>query len=337
MIGFCGNLSIGQDASNGQTIKTRNVYSEIKKERPQLSIEIIDTYKIHKNPVFEMLRLYLVASQAASMVILPAQSAISILAVILFLVRKEKDTHYIVIGGWLPELLEKKKWLLNRVSEYKGIYVETKSMYDQLSRLGLGNVYVLPNFKPLKLRKEEGKHTPYKFCTFSRISKEKGIELAVQAIKRIKRDHPELPIELDIYGKPDDDYLVSFDLMRKEFPSFITYKGILPSELAESVLSDYYALLFPTYYAGEGFPGTVIDAYSAGLPVLASDWKYNSEVVEDGVTGFIYNAKDLDALVTVIEYSINNDEEIKGMRRVCKERVRQYLPDNAMKEFFTLL
>jgi glycosyltransferase involved in cell wall biosynthesis len=49
------------------------------------------------------------------------------------------------------------------------------------------------------------------------------------------------------------------------------------------VLRDYFALLFPIYYIGEGFAGTAIDAFSAGVPVIASDWKYNSEVIKEGI------------------------------------------------------
>ena len=47
-------------------------------------------------------------------------------------------------------------------------------------------------------------------------------------------------------------------------------------------------MIFPTYYVGEGFPGTIIDAFSSGIPDIATDWRYNSEIVQNGKTGYIY-------------------------------------------------
>ncbi len=37
-----------------------------------------------------------------------------------------------------------------------------------------------------------------------------------------------------------------------------------------------------------GFAGTLIDAMAAGVPVIASNWKYNPEIVIENVTGRIY-------------------------------------------------
>ncbi|MFR3494185.1 MAG: glycosyltransferase [Blautia sp.] len=56
-------------------------------------------------------------------------------------------------------------------------------------------------------------------------------------------------------------------------PQYIRYKGMVPFNQSTEVLKNYDALLFPTYYEGEGFAGTIIDAFAAGLPVIASDWK----------------------------------------------------------------
>lgn len=51
--------------------------------------------------------------------------------------------------------------------------------------------------------------------------------------------------------------------------------------------NSYFVLLFPTYYENEGFARTLIDAYSAEVPVIVTDRRYNSELVTDKM-GFIY-------------------------------------------------
>jgi hypothetical protein len=54
------------------------------------------------------------------------------------------------------------------------------------------------------------------------------------------------------------------------------------------VLKDYFALLFPTHFYTEGIPGTVIDAYAAGIPVISAKWESYSDVIDEGVTGIGY-------------------------------------------------
>ena len=65
-----------------------------------------------------------------------------------------------------------------------------------------------------------------------------------------------------------------FNELKSTFPSYIKYGGLVPFDKSVEVLKNYFALLFPTYYEGEGFAGTLLDAMAAGVPVVASDWRY---------------------------------------------------------------
>ena len=82
-----------------------------------------------------------------------------------------------------------------------------------------------------------------------------------------------------------------FDELKDSFSACVHYGGLVPFYKSVEVLKNYFALLFPTYYEGEGFAGTLIDALAAGVPVIASDWRYNPEIVEDGMTGKIHKTQ----------------------------------------------
>lgn len=43
----------------------------------------------------------------------------------------------------------------------------------------------------------------------------------------------------------------------------------------------------PTHYFTEGLPGSIVDAYISGIPVIVTRWKHATEFVDDGETGFI--------------------------------------------------
>lgn len=113
--------------------------------------------------------------------------------------------------------------------------------------------------------------------------REKGIEDAVNVVRTINDRMRFHAVSLDIYGQVDSSPIEWFDKLQKTFPSFVKYGGLVYFEKSVDVLKEYFALLFLTYYEREGFDGTLIDAYSAGGPVIASDWKYNSELVNEDV------------------------------------------------------
>ena len=62
---------------------------------------------------------------------------------------------------------------------------------------------------------------------------------------------------------------------------FVEYKGVANYNQTVDVLKNYFALLFPTYFHGEGFAGCIIDAFFAGIPIIATDWLYNKDIVKD--------------------------------------------------------
>ena len=112
---------------------------------------------------------------------------------------------------------------------------------------------------------------------------------------------------------------------------------MVPFNQSTEVLKNYDALLFPTYYEGEGFAGTIIDAFAAGLPVIASDWKYNSEIIKQGITGMITKTHSISELKNAI-LSINSDvEKWNFMRKNCISEAKMYLPANAMKKLIDIV
>lgn len=127
----------------------------------------------------------------------------------------------------------------------------------------------LPELKPLPL------------CTFSRVMKEKEIEDVVNAVKTVNEHFGRTVYTLDIYGQVDSAQTEWFNELKSIFPSYIKSGEPVPFDKSVEVLKNCFALLFPTYYEGEGFAGTLLDAVAAGVPVIASDWRYNPEIVNE--------------------------------------------------------
>jgi glycosyltransferase involved in cell wall biosynthesis len=338
-IGVCGHFGNNHNLLNGQTVKTKVLTEELERILGKNNVKIVDTYNWKKNPFSLFINCYTLSKKCKNIVVLPAQGGIKVLIPLFLLLNIifKKKLHYVVIGGWLPKLLENNKKLKNKIAKFDGVYVETNSMIKSLQSLGLENVIYLPNFKRLKILSEKeliySTEGPYKLCTFSRVLKEKGIEDAIEIVKEVNEKFKKVVYTLDIYGQVDENYVDRFEQLKKQLPNYISYKGIVNYDDSVNVLKNYFALLFPTYYKGEGFAGTILDGYAAGIPVIATDWQYNSEIINNKKDGLIYNHKKLEQLRKILISIYSDPSIINNMKRNCLNRAYEYLPEVVIKDF----
>ena len=266
-----------------------------------------------------------------NVVVVPAYKGIQLFAFLIAIVHHFTNTkyHYAVVGGWLPSYINKHNLLAKRLHLFDGIYVETNTTKRALENKGYKNIYLMPNSKELEPVKDcnYSVQFPLRLCTFSRVGEDKGIFEAAQVIKHINTLKGETILTLDIYGPIKTEDQQWFESNRSTLPEYIKYKGVVPFDKSVEVLKDYFMLLFPTKAYTEGVPGTIIDAYAAGLPVLASRWESFTDVIEDGITGIGFEFGNLDEMKHILEDIISNPQVITNMRTACVNKSRNYLPE----------
>ena len=296
----------------------------------------IDTHggaKSLPSVVFQMIKAFI---KCDNIIIFPAHNGIKIFVPLCNSINVffHRRLHYVVIGGWLTEFLKKRKNLTKALMSFDGIYVETNTMRKALEIQGFNNVYVMPNFKDLNILKESElvypNTEPYSLCTFSRVMKEKGIEDAVNAVKTVNEHFGRTVYTLDIYGQVDSAQTEWFNELENTFPSYIKYGGLVPFDKSVEVLKNYFALLFPTYYEGEGFAGTLLDAMAAGVPVVASDWRYNSEIVNEK-NGYVYPVHDNYAFIDTLINVGNNLDLLLSKKPSCLKEAEKYRAENVIQ------
>lgn len=341
-IGVCAHLGIGIQLLDGQVIKSCTFLNEMSRIYGQKEVSFCDTRNWQRHPLQLILNCIKLARECKNIVILPAEHGVQVFSVmfVLFKAIFNFKLHYVVVGGWLPELLVRKHWLKFWLKKFDCIYVELHSMRVKLNTMGLNNVYemVTPNYRKFELLTEHqipnSSVWQGQFCYYSRIVKEKGIEDAVTAIENSLN---EKNVHLDIYGQIDAQYKETFNQICIAKEKFVTYKGIIPFGKSLDVLKNYTAVLFPTYYDGEGFAGIFIDAMAAGLPIVASDWHANSEIIKDMDNGMVFAVHDVVKLQNSIEKLVNSPELVLQMKKNCLTEVVKYEPDNVLKVFIKQL
>lgn len=325
-----GHFAFGKELSNGQTVKTKIVASELERRFGCNQVMKIDTHGGWKSLLRLPFWTFSALRNARNVVILPAQNGLRTIVPLLSFWNLffRRRLHYAVVGGWLAPFLTKRKLLKKQLSRFAGIYVETGTMRSMLEAMGLRNAVVMPNCKDLTVLEEDAlavsDEEPYRLCTFSRVMREKGIEDAVAAVTAVNALAGRTVYTLDIYGQVDEAQREWFDHLQKGFLGDIRYGGVIPFRRSVETLNGYFALLFPTYYDGEGFAGTVIDAFFAGVPVVASDWKYNPELIREGETGRLFPARDIAALTQILREIGTDAEAWNRLKGNCLAEAKKY-------------
>lgn len=342
-VSVLGHFGAGETLLNGQTVKTEIITEELQRRFGREQVLRIDTHGGWKTLVKVPFQTISALKNSKNILIFPAQNGLRIYAPLLSFFRhffKGRKLHYIVIGGWLPQFLTKRNGLAKALKNFDGIYVETGTMKSALEARGFENVFVMPNCKKLTVLSENElvypQGVPYKLCTFSRVMREKGIEDAVKTVTAVNQSFGRTVFSLDIYGQVDENQTEWFGALQRTFPDYIRYGGLISFDKSVETLKEYFALLFPTYYEGEGFAGTLIDAYSAGVPVIASDWKYNTELVNENV-GYVYKTRDNAALAELLSTVATNPTLILKKKNACLYEVKKYQIENAVSILLNLI
>ncbi len=126
----------------------------------------------------------------------------------------------------------------------------------------------------------------------------KGLEVLLDAIRRLPANAPSIHFRI-IGGFENEEYrnamlqlVVQYQL--KDRVTFTGFTNDIPKALA-----DLDGMILPSLY-GEGMPMVVLEALSAGVPVIATKVEGTPEVVRDGVEGFLAEPRDPQSLMDAI-------------------------------------
>jgi glycosyltransferase involved in cell wall biosynthesis len=326
-----GHFSSNKIDYGGQTIKTKNVLKGLLENFPKKQISTFDYSNIKFYNFFLFLKFFYFIIFSKYIVVLPGKNALFFLLKFIFRFSLlSKKTHYITIGGWLPNFIQNKPYTKKSLMKLSKIYLETESIYNKMLDFGFSNVEIMTNFKylePVNLVKDQNIDKFFTLCTFSRVTKSKGILEAIEIISKANSMFSNV-FKLHIYGQISDDFIDEF-FSNLSKNTLIEYRGIVEPNKSVNTLKTYDGLLFPTKYEGEGFPGTILDAFASGLPVIASNFKYNSELIKDNYNGFLFNT--VEEAVKILSWIIENPKDYTTMKLNALKSYNKFSPENSLR------
>ena len=325
---FIGPMNLGKVPTAGDSVKNQLFLDRFLQVFDK--VYTIDTADWRKKPLilFKLIGVILLHPKAKVIISANPGSADKLIRIVRQL-GFHNDFFYWVVGGSFHTMIREGRFSVMNYSFLKGIFVQGQSMVNSLRDNGLNNAVYVPNSKMINHygKKELNKDRKTHFVFLSRIEEYKGCTDIINAVDILNQSGYAGKFDLVFYGRMSEDVLYAklFNGMVSERED-VEYRGLLNLRETKNYdeLAKYDVMLFPTYWHGEGFPGIVIDAFISSMPIIASDWNLNKEVIEEGRTGWIIPPHDVDALAERMKYVINNREEVQRMSIFCRKRAAQY-------------
>ncbi|PCJ61030.1 MAG: glycosyl transferase family 1 [Rhodospirillaceae bacterium] len=133
-----------------------------------------------------------------------------------------------------------------------------------------------------------------------RLSPEKGIGTLLDAWQG-------LDVPLRVIGEGP----LLEEARRRKGPA-VTVSGAVAKEDVAAAMARAAFLVLPSQWY-EGFPMVLVEAFRAGLPVIASKLGAMAEIVEDGKTGLHFEPGDASDLAAKVRFAVANPDAMRAM------------------------
>lgn len=149
--------------------------------------------------------------------------------------------------------------------------------------------------------------SPLIFLFVGALSARKGLPLLLQAWRRVKPTGAELWIA-GTGHVPEEEI--------RNAPPSVRWLGGIPRRNLPALFQEADVFVFPSFF--EGLALVQLEAAACGLPIIATNASGGEDIVEEGETGFIVEAGNMDQLVQRIDQFIKSPSLVEEM----KERAR---------------
>jgi len=156
-------------------------------------------------------------------------------------------------------------------------------------------------------------------------SRDKGVFDAVEAVVRANAaaatQNPELRFHLTVAGgfpDPETERAFRERVSAADVAGAVEYVGFLKGEAKRAVMVTTDVFLFPSYYACETHPLSVVEAMAFGLPVVATRWRGLPEMLPAGHADLV-EPQDPAGLAAALQAAATSDRGF-GLRTRYEQR-----------------
>lgn len=339
---------------NGMSVATDLVLQCLSGDGHHLHLDTADHRSLSNVGKIDFLNIFLALNQAAkylyqlitqnpNIVYVPiAQDKLAFLRDSLFLIPARAMGKKVVVhlhGGYFDKFYQNSSPYMRYLVRYsigkaaRGV-VLGESLICMLSDvLPLEKIRVIPNGIPdhYACESKSSERRNYVILFLSTLMKEKGVFTVLDALPRIAERVP--GVEMIFAGewlRADEEARAHRIVRDLKLDTHVRFLGPVAPPMKFEVIRNADIFVMPTYYKNEGHPYVLLEAMSAGLPIVTSKAGCIPETVIDGSNGFIIDAKNVDEFANKV-ISILTDEKLR--RRMGDASRRRFLERYTIERF----
>ena len=228
----------------------------------------------------------------------------------------EEDMEY--LQKWYPKVLG-----FHSVSN--AIAINGNKIWGSSKKLDR-TIYTGLPLQHLSFSEPYSRENPLQLISVGRTYWIKGYNYALQACKLLKENS--LAFHYTIIGGAGDEEL-QFLISDLELQECVTLLGRIPQSEVFDRMRRASLLLLPS--VEEGIPNVVVEAMALGLPVLSTDCGGVTELIEEGVQGWLVAPRKPNALAEVVlAFSRLSLDKIGEVRLAARKKVEKQHSEEAM-------
>jgi glycosyltransferase involved in cell wall biosynthesis len=207
------------------------------------------------------------------------------------------------------------KWGLKHVDTF----IAPSKYIQNVAKTDVSPIIHLPNF--IEMQKFHELTNNYNLLFVGRLEKIKGVEFLIQAVSLIVKVFPQTTLTLVGDGRNKTDL---FNLTKKlqieqsiQFRGWIEYKN----------LNTYYkkaSLVVVPSICAEAFGLVILEAMSAGRPVIGTNVGGIPEVIDDGVSGYLVEPANPEQLAEKVIKLFSDEKLLKELGRNARQKAEEF-------------
>ena len=228
---------------------------------------------------------------------------------------------------------EMRAWMLRSYGKLDALTVLTEDDERDYRQALQGSgtvVYRIPNGLPA-LPGTLSEQTAPVVVAAGRLTRQKGFDLLISAFAQVAASHPEW--QLRIFGDGPRQAALQRQITKAGLDGQVTLMGSSDRMAADMAEGSIFALSSRF----EGFGMVLIEAMSAGLPVVSFDCPRGPrDIVEDGHDGILVPAEDVGAMAAGLSRLMDDDQLRIKMAFAAREKAGHYSMEQIGKKWHEL-
>ena len=168
-----------------------------------------------------------------------------------------------------------------------------------------------------------------RFIFVGRVMKLKGIDEYLEAAKNIKRKYPETEFLIAGWNEEEEYKKIVADYQNRGIVKYIGFRNDIGDWIAKC-----HCTVLPSH-GGEGIPNVLLESAAIGRACIGSKINGTRDVIDDGVTGYLFELGNSSSLIQQMEKFVKLSIEEKTAMGVAgrKKIVNQFDRNIVIKKY----